>query len=66
MNGMQNKNTVLACGKSILDRSSATNVGELMLGYGGGGHKAAGTCQVGNDVANATLARLIKRINRDG
>jgi nanoRNase/pAp phosphatase (c-di-AMP/oligoRNAs hydrolase) len=66
MNGMQNKNTVLACGKSILDRSSATNVGELMLAYGGGGHKAAGTCQVGNDVANATLARLIKRINRDG
>ncbi len=64
--GMQKQNTVLACGKSILDRSSRTNVGELMLGYGGGGHKAAGTCQVANDDAEATLARLIKRINRDG
>ena len=64
--GMQKQNTVLACGKSILDRSSKTNVGELMLGYGGGGHKAAGTCQVANDDAEATLARLIKRINRDG
>ena len=64
--GMQKQNTVLACGKSILDRSSKTNVGELMLGYGGGGHKAAGTCQVANEDAEATLARLIKRINRDG
>jgi nanoRNase/pAp phosphatase (c-di-AMP/oligoRNAs hydrolase) len=57
---------VLACGKSILDRGSRTNVGELMLGYGGGGHLAAGTCQVENDDADATLAALIKRINADG
>jgi nanoRNase/pAp phosphatase (c-di-AMP/oligoRNAs hydrolase) len=64
--GMQQQNTVLACGKSILDRSSQTNVGELMLGYGGGGHMAAGTCQVANDDADATLAALIKRINLDG
>jgi nanoRNase/pAp phosphatase (c-di-AMP/oligoRNAs hydrolase) len=64
--GMQQQNTVLACGKSILDRSSKTNVGELMLGYGGGGHMAAGTCQVANDDADATLAALIKRINLDG
>ncbi|MEP6875996.1 MAG: exopolyphosphatase [Burkholderiales bacterium] len=63
--GVQKQNTVLACGKSILDRSSKTSVGELMLGYGGGGHKAAGTCQVAVDVADTTLARLIKRINRD-
>jgi nanoRNase/pAp phosphatase (c-di-AMP/oligoRNAs hydrolase) len=64
--GMHEQNTVLACGKSILDRSSQTNVGELMLGYGGGGHLAAGTCQVANDAADATLAELIKRINADG
>ena len=64
--GMQKQNTVLATGKSILDRSSKTNVGELMLAYGGGGHAAAGTCQIDNDKADATLARLIKRINRDG
>jgi nanoRNase/pAp phosphatase (c-di-AMP/oligoRNAs hydrolase) len=64
--GMQNHNTVLACGKSILDRSSRTNVGELMLAYGGGGHMAAGTCQVANGDAEVTLAQLIKRINLDG
>ena len=64
--GMQKQNTVFATGKSILDRSSKTNVGELMLQYGGGGHHAAGTCQVDNDKAESVLLELIKRINADG
>ena len=64
--GVQKRNTVLACGKSILDRSSRTNVGELMLEHGGGGHMAAGTCQVENEAADATLRVLIDRINADG
>lgn len=64
--GLQKQNTVFATGKSILDRSSQTNVGELMLQYGGGGHQAAGTCQVDNNRAAEVLAALIKRINADG
>jgi nanoRNase/pAp phosphatase (c-di-AMP/oligoRNAs hydrolase) len=64
--GMKKQNTVLATGKSILDRTSKTNVGEEMLEYGGGGHDAAGTCQVDNDKADAILAELIKKINADG
>ncbi|MDP3289147.1 MAG: exopolyphosphatase, partial [Methyloversatilis sp.] len=64
--GVQKQNTVLATGKSILDRSSRTNVGELMLAYGGGGHQAAGTCQVDNAQADNTLRALIARINADG
>ena len=64
--GLQQQNTVFATGKSILDRSSKTNVGELMLQYGGGGHHAAGTCQVANDQAAATLQALITKINADG
>ncbi len=64
--GLQQQNTVLATGKSILDRSSRTNVGELMLVYGGGGHQAAGTCQVDNDRSAAVLAELTARINTDG
>jgi len=64
--GVQKQNTVFATGKSILDRGSKTNVGELMLEYGGGGHQAAGTCQVDNDRAEATLQALIARINADG
>jgi nanoRNase/pAp phosphatase (c-di-AMP/oligoRNAs hydrolase) len=63
--GVQKQNTVFATGKSILDRTSKTNVGELMLAYGGGGHRAAGTCQVGNDEAESRLVELIAKINRD-
>lgn len=64
--GLQKQNTVLATGKSILDRSSKTHVGNLMLEYGGGGHNAAGTCQIANDQADAVLQTLIQRINADG
>jgi len=64
--GVQKQNTVFAIGKSILDRGSKTNVGELMLEFGGGGHQAAGTCQIDNDQAAATLQTLITRINTDG
>ncbi|MDR1661539.1 MAG: exopolyphosphatase [Azoarcus sp.] len=64
--GLKKQNTVFATGKSILDRSSKTNVGELMLQYGGGGHEAAGTCQIANERAEDTLGELIARINADG
>ncbi|MBF0191355.1 MAG: exopolyphosphatase [Magnetococcales bacterium] len=64
--GFQKQNTVFAIGKSILDRGSKTNVGELALSYGGGGHQNAGTCQVANDLASQTLQELIARINQDG
>jgi nanoRNase/pAp phosphatase (c-di-AMP/oligoRNAs hydrolase) len=64
--GLKQRNTVFACGKSILDRSSKTDVGELMLRYGGGGHSAAGTCQVPNEDAERVLAELIAQINADG
>ena len=64
--GVQKQNTVFATGKSILDRGSKTDVGALMLEFGGGGHNAAGTCQVDNDKAEDSLRTLIKRINADG
>ncbi len=64
--GVKQQNTVFATGKSILNRSSKTNIGELMLQYGGGGHQNAGTCQVDNDKADVVLAELVKKINTDG
>lgn len=64
--GFQKQNTVFATGKSIIDRSAKTNVGELMLQYGGGGHQAAGTCQVANEIADKVLAELVERITVDG
>jgi len=64
--GLQKQNTVFAVGKSILNRASKTNIGELMLRYNGGGHPAAGTCQIENDKADAVLQELIRKINADG
>ena len=64
--GVKQQNTVFATGKSILNRSSKTNIGPLMLEFGGGGHENAGTCQVANDEAEATLKKLVERINADG
>ena len=63
--GREKLNTVFTIGKSILDRSCATNVGELCLEYGGGGHDAAGTCQVPHDEAERVQSELIGRINSD-
>lgn len=64
--GLKQQNTVFAVGKSIFDRTSTTDIGSLMLEYGGGGHANAGTCQVDNDKADATLQVLIDRITADG
>ena len=64
--GKNKQNTVLATGKSILDRSSKTDIGDLMLKYGGGGHNAAGTCQIPNLKAEEALLDLIKTITNDG
>jgi len=60
--GLQQQNVVFATGKSIFDRSCKTNVGELMLGYGGGGHAAAGTCQIDTDKSDSVLQELIATI----
>ncbi|OEE60308.1 exopolyphosphatase [Enterovibrio norvegicus FF-162] len=64
--GLKKQNTVFACGKSIFDRTSTTNIGELMLSYNGGGHENAGTCQVPNENAARVQDELIVRINQDG
>lgn len=61
--GRQKQNTVLAVGKSIVDRSSRANIGELMLRFGGGGHRNAGTCQVDHDYAEPALQAIMSAIH---
>jgi nanoRNase/pAp phosphatase (c-di-AMP/oligoRNAs hydrolase) len=64
--GLKKQNTVFAVGKSIINRTSKTNIGGLMLRYNGGGHENAGTCQVPHDESEKVLSALIRRINLDG
>lgn len=61
--GRQKQNTVLAVGKSIVDRSSPLDIGALMLSYGGGGHHAAGTCQVAHQDADRVLDEIARAVN---
>jgi len=64
--GLHKQNVVMTCGHSIINRTSNVDVGSLMLKYGGGGHKAAGTCQVSIENADRILEELIRQINEAG
>src|SRR4051812_29148228 len=67
--GRANLNTVLAVGKSIVNRSSGFDIGAAMLRHGGGGHANAGTCQVEHAEAESVLAEIADAVNgrvRDG
>jgi len=64
--GLNKQNTVFAVGKSVINRTSQLNIGELMLQYGGGGHANAGTCQIDNDKADEILRELIEKITAAG
>lgn len=60
--GVKQQNTVFAVGKSIFNKSSKINIGDVMLKRGGGGHMAAGTCQISNETANEDLIKLIDEL----
>lgn len=63
--GFRKQNTAVMIGKSILDKRSTANIGELCLSYGGGGHANAGTCQLDNDKVDAALPDIIAALNAD-
>ncbi len=62
---LNKQKNVFAVGKSIFNKNSNTDIGLLMLKHGGGGHKAAGTCQIDNINADQVLEELIATINKD-
>lgn len=51
-----------AVGYSILNRTSKVDVGKLMLKYGGGGHKAVGTCQFSSENMDEQLPKLLDEL----
>jgi nanoRNase/pAp phosphatase (c-di-AMP/oligoRNAs hydrolase) len=60
VDGKQKMNVSIACGYSILNRTSNVDVGKLMLTYGGGGHKMVGTCQVPYNDADKVVGEIIE------
>jgi len=61
--GKGRQNIVLACGHSILNPTCSVDVGSLMLRYGGGGHRAVGTCQVTHEDAERALEEVVTALN---
>jgi nanoRNase/pAp phosphatase (c-di-AMP/oligoRNAs hydrolase) len=66
VDGRNKQNCPIAMGHSILNRGSNTDVGALMLKYGGGGHHQVGTCQVEYAEADRVIEELIAKVNADG
>lgn len=64
--GRDKEIVVFALGKSIINDTCKTNIGQLMLEYGGGGHIAAGTCQIPLADAKRVQNELIEIINKNG
>lgn len=61
--GFKKQNTAVMIGKSIVNKVSTVDIGELCLEYGGGGHENAGTCQLDNDKVDAELPNIIAKLN---
>ena len=61
--GFRKQNTAVMIGKSIVNKTSTVDIGELCLKYGGGGHHNAGTCQLDNDTVDAQLPDIIEALN---
>jgi len=64
--GRKGEFVVCAVGHSIFNRTSKTDVGNLMDRYGGGGHRGAGTCQLPLADADAKIREIVEQIKRDG
>lgn len=61
--GFKKQNTAVMIGKSIINKNSKVDIGELCLEYGGGGHANAGTCQLDNDKVDGELPTIIAKLN---
>ena len=59
-----NNTVAVMIGKSIINKKSAFDIGELCLKYGGGGHENAGTCQVSPENADKDVKDIVAEINK--
>jgi len=65
VDGRGKQNCPIAVGYSIINRTCKTDVGALMLKYGGGGHAQVGTCQVLYDDADKTIGEIVSAMKAD-
>jgi len=63
VDGKNQQFVTISIGHSIINRTSDVDVGHLTLGYGGGGHKRAGACQVSYEDADKIIQKMLQVIN---
>ena len=66
VDGRNKMNIAITIGHSIINRNSKVDVGSMVLGYGGGGHRQVGTCQVSNEDADKVISEIMEKINKAG
>lgn len=66
VDGRAKQNVAIAVGHSIINRTSETDVGALMLKYGGGGHKRVGTCQVPYEGIDEVIDNMVDEMKMGG
>ncbi|MCL1906179.1 MAG: exopolyphosphatase [Clostridiales bacterium] len=66
VDGRGKLNCPIAMGHSVINRTSNTDVGSLLLKHGGGGHRQVGTCQVPYDDADTIIKELVASLKADG
>ncbi|MCL2270406.1 MAG: exopolyphosphatase [Treponema sp.] len=62
VDGKKKVNSVITVGYSVINKTSAVDVGSLMLKYGGGGHKEVGTCQVPYEDTDKIIEEIIASV----
>jgi nanoRNase/pAp phosphatase (c-di-AMP/oligoRNAs hydrolase) len=61
-NKRHTEDTVISCGYNIFNRTCKTHIGDLMQCFGGGGHKAAGSCRIKSNDADMVLNTIISKL----
>jgi nanoRNase/pAp phosphatase (c-di-AMP/oligoRNAs hydrolase) len=59
IDGKAKQNCVISVGYSIINRTAGVDVGSLLLTYGGGGHRAVGTCQVPYTESDRVIGEIL-------
>ncbi len=65
VDGFRKQNVAIACGHSIINKTCKTHIGFLAREYNGGGHHAAGTCQISYDDADKVIEEIVGIMKQD-
>jgi len=65
VDGRGKLNCPIAIGHSIINRTCKSNIGELCLKHGGGGHFQVGTCQVLYDDCDDVIKEVVASLKAD-